>query len=160
MAKSEPPAEPRQPLSPKTQAILALVQGLLPAMTAIIGGLWVAFTYIENQHKAQVQNEIQAGREAIARSVEARKPFLTKKHELYFETMRLAGLLTYVHPSTPQWTDTVSRFLGLRYSDMQMVGNASTRARMRMVLFKVYDFQANPTEDAGWKLRGAIECLA
>jgi len=35
----------RPPLSPITTAILAHVQGFLPALTAIIGGLWVAFTY-------------------------------------------------------------------------------------------------------------------
>jgi hypothetical protein len=40
------PARPQQMLSPLTTAILALIQGLLPAMTAIIGGLWVAFTYL------------------------------------------------------------------------------------------------------------------
>jgi hypothetical protein len=42
-------------LSPLTTAILALIQGLLPAMTAIIGGLWVAFTYLDDRFHESCQ---------------------------------------------------------------------------------------------------------
>ena len=40
MAKEQRPTAEKDPLSPGWQAALALVQGLLPAMTAIIGGLF------------------------------------------------------------------------------------------------------------------------
>jgi hypothetical protein len=50
----------RQVLSPLTTAILALIQGLLPAMTAIVGGLWVAFTYLDQQKEARVAQQQQA----------------------------------------------------------------------------------------------------
>jgi hypothetical protein len=46
-------------LSPTVKAILALTQGLLPAMTAIVGGLWIVFTYVkaqDQQHQQQVEN--------------------------------------------------------------------------------------------------------
>jgi hypothetical protein len=48
MADNLPNQKPAQ-LSPKTTAILTLVQGLLPALTAILGGLWIVWTYIDNQ---------------------------------------------------------------------------------------------------------------
>jgi hypothetical protein len=78
----------KEPLSPKTKAILALIQGLLPAMTAIVGGLWVAITYLEQQKEARAQQEIQAQRDNKTRLLEARKPFLDKQLALYGQAPR------------------------------------------------------------------------
>jgi hypothetical protein len=50
----------REALSPATQAVLSLAQGVIPVMTAIVGGLWVAFTYIQQQRDLQVQAANQA----------------------------------------------------------------------------------------------------
>jgi hypothetical protein len=62
-------------------------------MTAIIGGLWVAWTYVNNQREAQRTLQVQAERDAVARTVEARKPFLTRQLELYFQTAEIAAKL-------------------------------------------------------------------
>jgi hypothetical protein len=86
------PANPKrtEPLSPTTQAVLSLVQGLLPAMTAIVGGLWVAFTYMQHQKEARDQaseqataSAQQAWSNAIATRELANKELRYKLYEIY-----------------------------------------------------------------------------
>ncbi len=66
----------RSALSPRTQAVLALIQGLLPALTAIIGGIWVAFTYLHQQAETQRAQTRQAEQEGRTRLLQAQKEFL------------------------------------------------------------------------------------
>jgi hypothetical protein len=58
----------RQVLSPRVEATLALIQGLLPAMTAILGGLWVVSTYLDQQKASNT-----------TRLLEAQKPVYEKQ---------------------------------------------------------------------------------
>ena len=96
----------RGPLSPRTQALLALVQGLLPVMTAIVGAIWIAWTYLNDQ-RAQAEREAesqanvmkQAESESRVRLLEAQKPFLDKKLQIFFETASVAGNLVNAKPN-------------------------------------------------------------
>src|SRR4051794_26362530 len=84
------------PLSPTTKAVLALIQGLLPAMTAIVGGLWIAFTYLDHQKQTQSDAAERDKKAADIRRVESQRPFLEKQLALYFETAQVAGRLVAI----------------------------------------------------------------
>jgi hypothetical protein len=111
----------RDPLSPWTKAILALIQGLLPAMTAIIGGLWVAYTYLAHQREAQKEEIERAARENVTQLVQAQSPFLRKQLDLYFETAQVAGRLVVLTPDDKEWAGTEQRFWALYWSELSMV---------------------------------------
>jgi hypothetical protein len=127
------PARPQQMLSPLTTAILALIQGLLSAMTAIIGGLWVAFTYLEHQTKARKEQEEQTKRENTARLLEARKPFIDKQLELYIRTAKVAGALVSVNTGIPraEWMKTFREFEELYWTELSMVEDERVKQAMQ-----------------------------
>jgi hypothetical protein len=112
----EQSASPPNPLPPWAQAVIALVQGLLPAMTGIIGGLWLAFTYVENQ-KALAEKEMATRlKESQVRLFEAQKPFLDKKLQIFFEADTLAGQMINDKPNSPEWNQHWQRFWSLRWA--------------------------------------------
>jgi hypothetical protein len=53
-------------------------------MTAILGGLWVVFVYLQNQHETAAAADKQATEQSITRRLEAQRPFLEKQLALYF----------------------------------------------------------------------------
>ncbi len=69
-------APQRSALSPRTQAVLALIQGLLPALTAIVGGIWVAYAYLHQQAETERAQTRQAEQESRTRLLQAQKEFL------------------------------------------------------------------------------------
>ncbi len=125
-------AHKREPLSPLTLAILALVQGLLPALTAIIGGLWVAFTYLDHQKVARTEQQLQLQRDNRTRLLEARKGFIDKQLALYIETAQVAGKLVSANTDVPkaEWTTTVRRFEQLYWTELSMVEDDTVKLAM------------------------------
>ena len=120
------------PLSPMTTAILALVQGLLPALTAIVGGIWIAWTYLENQKHAQAEQIAQAQKENTTRLLEARKPFIDKQLAPYVETSQVAGkLVSTEHYSDSDWQDQFRRFEELFWTELSMVEDEGVKAAMQ-----------------------------
>jgi hypothetical protein len=113
-----------EPLSPLTKAILELIQGLLPAFTAILAGLWVAYTYFENARQIAADQRAQAIRSDTARLVEAQKPFNQKQLDLYLETAQVVGRLVSVDDAsalTDDWKKDARRFEALFWSELSMV---------------------------------------
>jgi hypothetical protein len=112
----------KDPLSPTTKALLALIQGLLPTMTAIIGGLWIVFTYLDHQQDAQNAAASRAKQEASTRRIEAQRPFLEKQLSLYFETAQVTGRLVTLSPDDEkEWQRIESRFWSLYWSELSLV---------------------------------------
>lgn len=120
-------------LSSTNQAILALIQGVLPAMTAIVGGIWVAFTFLENQKAARVVELSQAARDNSTRLIEARKPFLDKQWALYIETAQVVGaLIGYQYSYDTQkpdemWNANWLRFHQLYWAELALVMDAEVQ---------------------------------
>ena len=125
-----PAREPKDPLSPTTKAVLAMVQALLPAMTAIIGGLWIFYTYLGQQHDAQREAASRAKQEADTRRIEAQRPFLEKQLALYFEAAQVAGRLAALTPDDKSWRDIEQRFWALYWSELSMVEDERVEAAM------------------------------
>ena len=131
-----PEREPRkeEALSPLTTAILALIQGLLPALSAVAGGLWVAFTYLDHQREAPKQQEEQSIRDNRTRLLEARKPFIDKQLALYIETAQIAGklvstLTSYAIPEE-EWRAASRRFEQLYWTELSMVEDDNVKGAM------------------------------
>jgi hypothetical protein len=125
------PTKEQARLSPTTTAILALTQGLLPALTAIVGGLWIVWTYIDNQKHTQSAQAEQARRDSDARTFEARKPFLDKQLALYIETSQVSGqLVSGDDLLDPEWKKQFRRFEQLYWSELSMVEDDGVKAAM------------------------------
>jgi hypothetical protein len=116
----------RQHLSPTTLAALALLQGLLPAMTAIVGGIWIAYVYIHDGGE-------RALRENTTRLIEARQPFLQKKLQTYIEAAEVVGKMVVVNPDTTQaqWYENERHFFVLSYSLLSLVEDDAVRRAER-----------------------------
>ena len=74
-----------------------------------------------------------------ARELEARRPFLTKQLETYFETAKVAGRLVNLDTATPEWQAAHDKFYRLRWSEMEIVGNPAIRQAMRRVQYALVD---------------------
>lgn len=164
-------------LSPRVQAVLALVQGLLPVMTAILGGLWIVFTYVGNQQsqetarreldkqkqsEATVQNQRQLEqqkRENALRLFEARKPFIQKRFDLYNETAAVIGRLVTLDRKSPEWTNSSIRFWQLYWSELSVVEDWDVERAMVVFGEKLKAFQGREGE-VGEDLRHAGLSLA
>jgi hypothetical protein len=113
------------------QIALAWLQGLVPAMTAIAGGMWIAFTYLRNLKETHQETLRQAQRDEISRSIEARKPFLSRQLDLYFETATVVGkLATTKDRTSPIWSDNRARFEQLYWSELSLVEDLNVSQAM------------------------------
>jgi len=133
-------------------------------MTAIIGALWIAFTYVQNQ-KAQAHQEMAARlKESQVRLLEAQKSFLDKKMQTFFETADVAGKIINATPNSSEWNELWQRFWSLRWSEMEMVGTPDIRERMRSVAEAASILHKKPINEADFGeahyLRWMVECLA
>jgi len=145
-------------LSPWVQAGLALLQGVLPAMTAIIGGLYVLRTHVEDQARAERALAEQQKQATTARYFEARKPFYDKQLGLYFEAARVGGLLATLDPASPEWTTNKARFYALYWSELSMVEDRSVEASMVNVERTLRMFAASTVDHQA--VRRQAYCLA
>jgi hypothetical protein len=119
------------PLSVRSQAILALVQGLLPTLTAIIGGLWIVYTYLNDQRVVQAETERRARQELVARLMEARQPFNKRQLDMYIETSGVVGRMVVGNESTEAWHNDYARFEQLYWTDLSMVEDDHVKAAMQ-----------------------------
>jgi hypothetical protein len=123
----------RDPLSPLTKALLALVQGLLPPLTGIAVGVWAVFTYIDHQKEARIDQAAQAAKENAARLFESQKPFNQKQLDLYLETAQVVGRLVSADESTfgkDDWNKDVRRFDALYWTELSMVEDEEVKKAM------------------------------
>ncbi|SRR6267378_1212619 len=134
-------------LSPKIQAGLTLLQGLLPAMTAIIGGLYVYSTHIQDQL-------IQQGRAAQTRSFEAKKSFFDKQLTLYGEVARIVGLLATQDPDGPDWPSTKAKFYSIYWSELSMIEDLTVESSMVDYEKTLRKFAAHDTDHQEVRRRG------
>jgi hypothetical protein len=132
----------KDPLSPITKAILTLIAGLLPAMTAILGGLWIVVTYLDHQKEVQADAKSRDKLAADTRRVESQRPFLEKQLALYFETAQIAGRLIALTPDDNIWGVVEQRFWTLYWSELSMVEDEGVEKAMVDFSKKLFDYTA------------------
>jgi hypothetical protein len=98
---------------------------------------------------------------ALTRKLEAQRPFLQKQLDIYLETVQVAGRLTSPQstPNTPVWEENARRFWQLRWSELEMVGDAGIRQAARRVGEQLIETEFNPIRDRH-DLRWMVECLS
>ena len=133
-----------------TQAVTSWIGSLLPLMTAIIGGLWVAFTYLADHREAALQQATQIARDHDVRLREAQKPFLDKQLALYFETAQVVGVLAGSMPKEPDgvWEKNRARFEQLYWSELSMVETPAIEQAMVAVRNKIVQLENDRTNSA------------
>ena len=139
------------PAAPKRQLAEA-VRTWLPIWAAVLGGLWAAWTYIDQQDR-------NARREAQVALVEAQKPFLEKRQDLYFEAAKVAGALGHTDPKSPEWKALEDRFYALYWGELSLVEGKDVEARMIDVETKLRSYKDGVTGGAS-ALSLAALCLA
>ncbi|WP_431203084.1 hypothetical protein ACQ86E_30295 [Bradyrhizobium betae] len=111
----------KEVLSPLVQGGLTLLQGVLPALTAIVGGLYVLSSHYADQAAAEKVQAEQQKTSARSRYLDARKPFFEKQLATYLEAARVGGVLATVRPGTAEWTAAKVKFYALYWSELTMV---------------------------------------
>jgi len=141
MVETKPPSESdgRHPgLHPRTRAWLGFLQGVLPVVTTVAAGLWIAGTYLQDQRREA------AGREALLerqqseleqqnriRSFEAGQRFRDRQFDLYMETAAVVGRLVTVDPAGPVWEAAAERFWQLFWSELSVVEDGGVKTAMQ-----------------------------
>jgi hypothetical protein len=131
--------------------LLEILKGWLPVLTAVIGGLWGLFTYVENQKQT-------AAKESQTLLIRAQQPFLQKQLDLYFETSTIVGKLVTEDPHSDSWKANDERFWALYWSELAMVETRELEAAMKSFgdALKIYE----RTPDSGSKERLQSAALA
>lgn len=123
-------------------------------VAASVGGAWAVWKWYGERFDAEKTR-------AITQRIEAQKPFLQKKLDLYFEAARVAEVLTEwgIDPTSQEWKDATKRFWALRWGELEMVGDPGIRNAMRMIGQQINEVENNPRR-LRHDLRWAVECLA
>jgi hypothetical protein len=114
-----------------------LLKSLVPALTAIIGGLWVAYTYVENQRQAREQEVAQSRKDNITRLIEAQKPFASVQLQLFMEAGKVAGQLATFDKTGERWSENsewkgyYTRFYQLFYTELSIVEDQQIKEAMQ-----------------------------
>lgn len=140
--------------------------------TALTAGYWTYYTYTsDKQERSEAANiaernlqQTRADTERTAaetRKLEAQRPFLQKKLDIYFETAHVSGRLTEIDlsPISQEWKDNANRFWELRWSELEMVGDAGIREAARRVGEQIVEVENDPLRDRH-DLRWMVECLS
>ncbi|WKA29812.1 hypothetical protein [Bradyrhizobium roseum] len=136
--------------------VLTFVQAWVPIIAVILGGLFTTWTYVNDHRVKLVEYE-------KTQKIEAQRPFLTKKMELFLETARTAGDLTAVKVGSKEWKAAKQKIYALRWGAMEMSGNPVVRLAMREVIAEVNALESATPEDRERRharLRNSVECLS
>ena len=98
---------------------------------------------------------------AIARRIEAQKPFFEKRQEAYFEAIRIASQLTELDLAADgdKWKEKVRKFTQMRWGELEMVGDPGIRNAARLVIGQINHVANSPLANRH-NLRWSVECLA
>lgn len=125
-------------LHPLTHGWLAFLQGVLPVVSAVAAGLWVAATYLQDQREQAAAREALAVRQQSEleqqnriRSFEAGQSFRDKQFDLYMETAAVVGRLVTVAPESAAWDDAAQRFWQLFWSELSVVEDDGVKSAMQ-----------------------------
>jgi hypothetical protein len=129
---------------------LWLVQDWFPFVSALCIGVFYLLQFEQNRSDA-----------AIARRVEAQKPLLQKRMDIYFEVSKIGDVLIDwdIDPKSESWKKATARFWELRWNEIELVGDAGIRQAMRRVGDQIGETEYEPSRNRH-DLRWSVECLS
>jgi hypothetical protein len=107
-----------------------LIETMLPVVTAVGGGLWAFYVYLDHKKESDRAHQLQAKKDATTREIESRKPFLELQLRLYLDAVKVAGLLVSEDVSSDSWRNMVKRFWALYWSELSMVESEAVERAM------------------------------
>ncbi len=120
-------------------------------MTAIIGGLWVDFTYLQDQRHQADALKAQADKDTQTRAIEARQPFTKVQLDTYIETAKVVGGLVSTNDWTAEeWKHNRQRFEELYWTELSMVEDTGVKEAMQA--FRVQLQKAEANAGPPWKV--------
>jgi hypothetical protein len=152
-----------------------IARGWQPLIILVIGALWTVANagitaywayYQYNTKRIDDRNENEKSRlaaekdAAATRKIESQKPFLQRKLDIYFESIKVAEQLidTPLDPNSEQWKTNAHRFWQLRWGELEMVGDAAIRQAARRVGEQIIEVEYDPSRNRH-DLRWMVECL-
>jgi hypothetical protein len=111
------------------EQFLRILERLLPVLTVVIPAVWAFYTYLDHQKEIARAAAAQSAKEASTRLIEARRPFLEKQLQLYFETAHVTGALITFRLGA-EWDKNRTRFWELYWSELSMVEDHGVEAAM------------------------------
>jgi uncharacterized membrane protein YraQ (UPF0718 family) len=154
-----------------SQPTLEIAKAWLPILTAVIGGLWVFYQYLDKQSADQRQQtdrrlelerqaSINQTKEQQSRLLEAQRPFLVKQLDLYFETASVVGKLVSIDPSSSEWENLERRFWALYWSELSMVEHRVVEQAMKRFGDALKQFKQTKNAEDMSKMQSAAYELA
>ncbi|MDA9488668.1 hypothetical protein [Bradyrhizobium sp. CCBAU 11361] len=144
-------ARRRPPTSDDKSPLLIFIQAWLPILSVAVAGIYGAWKYFDEKHnKAQEFDKAQL--------IEAQKPFLTKKMDLFFEAAQTAGNLVAVEVKSDEWNKAKRKIFELRWGPLELAGNPVVRLAMRDVIKQMIAVEKGDAPHES--LRNSVECLA
>ena len=127
-AKAEPPTVIVKAVPPSQYPIPEMILSHLTALAAVVGGLFAVFKYLHEIKKARDDQEESRKQAALTAAVEARKPFLARQQEVYFDLVNTTSILGNNYASTQKWQKAFKRFWELYWGEIPVVADAVTGA--------------------------------
>ncbi|MCK1491965.1 hypothetical protein IVB14_16430 [Bradyrhizobium sp. 180] len=143
--------------------IVAFIAWWVPIVGTLGTAVWTVKTYVDGQTKEEKKAADERAKAAEARILEARKPYLAKRLDLFFEASKVSGVLAAYSTNidSPEWKAAEMRFWALRWSELEMVGNPVLRDRMRDLQQEIVELKKRPTdEEQQHNVRWKAECVA
>jgi len=101
-------------------------------MTAIGGGLWVSWTYLDHQKEQRVHQARQLQTDNLTRRLVAQKPFIDEQLARYIETAKVVGRLAATNNfKEKQWNEDILRFEQLYWTELSMVEDEQVKHGMQ-----------------------------
>lgn len=139
---------------------------------AVVAGAWKVYEFqteqarllreaLAKQAETVAERDEARDQAAMTRRIEAKKPFLQKTLDLFFETIQRAQRLSEweFDPNSETWKQATKRFWDLRWGELEMVGDPGVRNAARIVGQQITETEEFPSRDRH-DLRWAVECLA
>src|SRR5258708_25947082 len=100
--------------------ILTFVQTWVPILAVVMGGLYGAWKYLDEKSEKTAEAE-------VTRRVEAQRPFLIKKMDLFFEAAQVTGNIVSVEINSDEWKAAKRKINELRCGSLELAGNPIVR---------------------------------
>jgi len=92
-------------------------------LTAAVIAAWAVFTWSADRLKESENRRAESERQAQVRIFEARKPFLDRQLDVYFEITKLAGKLAALAPNQQEWSGLKERFFEIYFGELNAIGD-------------------------------------
>jgi hypothetical protein len=136
-------------LSPRTTQILTFLQGFLPLMIAVCGGVWGLYTYFNQQNEARTLAANQTKKELQVSYAQARKPFLDRQFSLYQNIVETTATLVGLEPLSKDWIENYNKLRLLAMAQIGFFGDAETAFNELLeVLFEMKEHHKGDSPDS------------